>query len=257
LPHKRDGPAPQGTTPSPKEGQNRSLLLPLPEIPRKPAPLPSAARDLPPKTTDHRQRRQDRPQRAAGRSWRAFSVRLVAEPGVDAIKSFRALLKVALRRFGLRAIDVRECALTHREDERALAPAMEASMSAFSERIRSQRDKGLYKVADFEAGEKTHTISHLDEEMELYGKTMDILNFVDTGRQLQINQTNAEFLLENFGDDPATYAGKRVTLGLADYEYKGEVKKGIRLKLPDAAAAGDGAVPTRPGRSDMDDEIPW
>jgi hypothetical protein len=35
-------------------------------------------------------------------------VRLVAEPGVDGIRSFRALLKVALRRFGLRAVDARE-----------------------------------------------------------------------------------------------------------------------------------------------------
>jgi hypothetical protein len=33
---------------------------------------------------------------------------LRAEPGVDAIRSLRALLKVALRRFGLRAVEVRE-----------------------------------------------------------------------------------------------------------------------------------------------------
>jgi hypothetical protein len=34
-------------------------------------------------------------------------VRLYAEPGVDGIKSFHALLKVVLRRFGLRAVDAR------------------------------------------------------------------------------------------------------------------------------------------------------
>jgi hypothetical protein len=39
---------------------------------------------------------------------RKFSVTFVGEPGVDAIKSFRSLLKLALRRFGLRAVDVRE-----------------------------------------------------------------------------------------------------------------------------------------------------
>jgi len=38
----------------------------------------------------------------------AFTVTFVAMPGVDGIKSFRALLKSALRRFGLRAVDVRE-----------------------------------------------------------------------------------------------------------------------------------------------------
>jgi hypothetical protein len=37
-----------------------------------------------------------------------FVVQLRAEPGVDGIRAFRALLKVALRRFGLRAVDARE-----------------------------------------------------------------------------------------------------------------------------------------------------
>jgi hypothetical protein len=37
-----------------------------------------------------------------------FIVHLRAERDVDAIRSLRALLKVALRRFGLRAIEVRE-----------------------------------------------------------------------------------------------------------------------------------------------------
>jgi hypothetical protein len=35
-------------------------------------------------------------------------VRLYAEPGVDGIKSLRALLKVAWRRYRLRAVDARE-----------------------------------------------------------------------------------------------------------------------------------------------------
>jgi hypothetical protein len=248
LPHKRDGPAPQGTTPSPKGAERIDPFLPLPEIPRKPAPLlTSAARDLPPKNHHSSSTPQDR---SAGRSWRGFSVRLEVRPGFDGIRALRALLRLAKRRFGLHATDAHEL-----QDPPAPTATGRTHMSAFSERVRSQREKGLYKVADFESGEKTHTISHLDEEMELYGKTMDILNFVDTGRQLQVNQTNAEFLLENFGDDPETYPGKRVTLYLADYEYNREVKKGIRLKLPGAPAAGDGAVPTR--RTDLDDEIPY
>jgi hypothetical protein len=35
-----------------------------------------------------------------------FVVRLRPEPHVDAIKALRALLKVALRRFGLRAVTI-------------------------------------------------------------------------------------------------------------------------------------------------------
>jgi hypothetical protein len=37
-----------------------------------------------------------------------FVLEFRAEPGIDAIKSLRALLKFAGRRLGLRAIDVRE-----------------------------------------------------------------------------------------------------------------------------------------------------
>jgi hypothetical protein len=98
LTHKRDGPAPQGTTPRP-EGAERTPFLPLPEISRKPAPAARTPSQKP--TTDRRRRRQDP-------SWRGFSVCLYAMPGVDGIRSFRALLKVALRRYGLRAVDARE-----------------------------------------------------------------------------------------------------------------------------------------------------
>lgn len=39
---------------------------------------------------------------------RVFVVSLVAMPGIDPIIALRALLKIALRRFKLRCIDVRE-----------------------------------------------------------------------------------------------------------------------------------------------------
>jgi hypothetical protein len=175
-------------------------------------------------------------------------VRLYPEPGVDGIRSFRALLKVALRRFGLRAIDAREI-----QDE----PGSNA-MSAFSERIRSQK-KGFYKVADLEGGsEITHVISHLLEAVPMFGKNVDILCFSDTGRQLQLNQTTAEYLIDKLGDNPEAWAGKRVCLYLASYEYEGETKMGIRLKLPNAPASGDGAVvPVRARKDDLSDDIPF
>jgi hypothetical protein len=37
-----------------------------------------------------------------------FTLELRPEPGVDPVLALRALLKTALRRFGLRAIDARE-----------------------------------------------------------------------------------------------------------------------------------------------------
>ena len=146
-------------------------------------------------------------------------------------------------------------------------------MSAFSERIRSQ-SKGFYKVADFEDGrEVTHTISHLDEAMEMFNKTVDILNFSDTGRQLNVNQTNAEWLLNKLGNNPEQWAGKKVTLYLAEYEYGDKKGQTIRLKLPGDATKpaakegtiippqGDGAAKTSARsasrKADMDDEVPF
>ena len=118
-------------------------------------------------------------------------------PGVDGIRSFRALRKVALRRFGLRAIDAREL------DERAFVfpshpprSTRETTMSEFSERIRNQKT-GLFKVADF-AGDReaTLTIDHLEEKVEMFNEEVDVLCFVETKQQLRLNQTTAEFLLD-------------------------------------------------------------
>jgi hypothetical protein len=135
-------------------------------------------------------------------------------------------------------------------------------MSAFSDRVRNQKNKGFYKVADLEGGkEVTHTISYLDEAVEMFGKTMDILNFADTARQLQLNQTNAEFLLDAFGDEPKAWTGRAVTLCLTEYEYNKEKKLGIRLKRADATAAEVSAkralAHKADGKAAMDDEIPF
>jgi hypothetical protein len=195
----------------------------------------------------------------------AFVLELQAEPGTDAIKAIRRLLKIAGRHLGLRCIDVRECELTRvRLSSGSLT--RESPMSAFSEKIRG-KESGFFKVADLENGERTLTIDRLDEDVVMFNEPKDILNFVETGKQLTLNQTNAEFLLDNFGDEPATYEGKQVTLYLASYKYKDETGVGIRLKLPGApaakpatAAAPKPAPAPRGGngsKSDPDDAIPF
>jgi hypothetical protein len=50
----------------------------------------------------------DRPRKTPRCSRPIFEVRLRAEPGIDPIKSLRAFLKAALRRYGLRAVSVTE-----------------------------------------------------------------------------------------------------------------------------------------------------
>jgi hypothetical protein len=205
-------------------------------------------------------------------------LQLQAEPDTDAIKAIRALLKVALRRFGLRCIDVRECAPTHVEDKRARALTMEDSMSAFSDRIRGQKT-GLFKVADFAGGrEATLTIDHLEESVAMFDREIDLLHFRETKQQLSLNQTNSEFLLNALGDDPAKWAGQSIVLYLGTYTYGDESGNTIKIKLraekqptaskpaPATTAKSGGDTTTTSthspdrkhnGGHDLDDEIPF
>jgi hypothetical protein len=134
-------------------------------------------------------------------------------------------------------------------------------MSAFSDRVRGNKTD-FFRVADLEGGERTFTIKHLDEELEVFGETKDVLNFVETGQQLQLNQTTSEWLLDNLGDDPAKYPGHRVTLYLAEYKYKDKTDKGIRLKKP-RTVSGEVAQTRSPNpkgdrsKPDLNDEVPF
>jgi hypothetical protein len=191
-----------------------------------------------------------------------FIVTFAATPGVDAIKALRALLKSALRTYGLRATDVRECEHAC-VNPSPRSPTRESNMSEFSERVRSQQS-GFLKVSDIDRDTPwTLTIASLQEQVEVFGELKDVLHFKETGKQLALNQTTAEWLLTNLGDDPKQYPGKRVTLYLGQYKYEGETKLGIRLRLPNATSPAISNTPVRPsatgngGNADPDDAIPF
>ena len=123
-------------------------------------------------------------------------------------------------------------------------------MSAYSDKIKGMRETGLYRVADFDGGkEVTHVIDELIQDVEMFDRTIDILEFEDSQRQLQLNVTNAETLITLFGDEPERWSGKRITLYLAPYGR--ENKLGIRIK---AATAANGP-PALTRQTDLNDEI--
>jgi hypothetical protein len=162
----------------------------------------------------------------------AYTITFVAEHGVtDEVKAIRALLKAALRHWGLRAIDARSRTLTHIEDRRVRAQPGRSDMSAFSDRIRSQKS-GMFKTADF-AGDREEvvTIDHLEEEVEMFGRTTDVLHFRETRQQLELNQTRSEFLIDTLGDDPAKWAGQKIVLYLGTYTYANNEGNTIKIKL--------------------------
>jgi hypothetical protein len=97
MPHKRDGPVSQGTTPGPGKDE-RALVLPRQKFLRN-----TFARTTSPRSHSRSQRRQD-----PARIWRGFSVRLYAPPTSDGAHALYLLLRVAAQRFGLEVGDVRE-----------------------------------------------------------------------------------------------------------------------------------------------------
>jgi hypothetical protein len=146
---------------------------------------------------------------------------------------------------------------------------MEDQMSAYRDKINKQKEGGLYRVADFQLNgdpnavqEFTHTIHFLAENVPKFEREIDILYFSDTNKSLQVNVTNAEILMNLFGDDPLDWPDHKVTLYLAPYGKEG--KLGIRLRKPDTAPSNTSAAPTTTTsialpdrRADMDDEIPF
>ena len=175
----------------------------------------------------------------------AFSLVVRAEPGVNAIRSLRAWLKIGLRTFGLRCIHINE--------------RKETNMSKYSDKVDRQKQAGLYRVSDLQNGggqsrEVTHEIAYLDEDVEMFDRKIDVLHFTDTFKELQVNVTNAEQLIEMFGDEPARWPGNSVTLYLAEYGKEG--KLGIRLKRPGTATSRPTPVNV-PAPVNMDDEIPF
>jgi hypothetical protein len=172
-------------------------------------------------------------------------IKLHAEPGIDAVKALRRLLKVTLRQFGLRAIEARE----------------EADMSAYRDKINKQKDEqgGVYKIADFQNGtgktqEFTHTIESLVEDVPMFDREVDILNFENSNRQLVVNIIIADILMDLFGDDPQKdWPGKRITIYLTEYAPK---KFSFRVRAADASAPARSAPPAVRPKPDFDDEIP-
>jgi hypothetical protein len=142
-------------------------------------------------------------------------------------------------------------------------------MSSYRDKVNKQKQGGLYRVSDFYINsdpqavrEFTHEIAFLAQDVEMFDREIDILHFADTPQQLQVNITNADLLMDAFGDDPALWPGERITLFLAPYGKEG--KLGIRIRKAGTAPPANAreqaptTAPTALSRQrDMEDEIPF
>jgi hypothetical protein len=155
----------------------------------------------------------------------------------------RALLKISLRRFGLRAVSVQEDQTKIGEDQ----------MKKLSE----YAGENFLKPEDFENGAEIKTIKSVTE-----GKYHKPDVAFSDHTKLSLNQTNVKALLKIFGDEIEGDAlvGKRIELFKGRIKYDGREQDAVRVR-----AVGSGPVPPpkpappsgNPPADDLEDPIPF
>jgi hypothetical protein len=143
-------------------------------------------------------------------------------------------------------------------------------MSEYRDKINRQKQGGLYRVSDFYINgdaqavrEYTHEIAFLQQDVVKFDREIDILHFTDTAKQLQVNVTNGDLLMDAFGDDPDLWPGSKVTLFLSPYGKEG--KLGIRVRKAGTEAPMNARtqtpastpLPALIGNPPFDDEVPF
>jgi hypothetical protein len=185
-----------------------------------------------------------------------FLVRLEAAPDVDGDRALRALLKRALRDFGLRCTGLAQ-------PPRSAATAAEhpdAWRNAGCDRARHKEGNG--KMADMSqyAGStfvkvddvRAKSIVGKIKRVEI-GKFDKPLCTLETGEQLSLNATNCRTLLNAFGRDSREWIGGEIELYAGETTFNNEPRESVLVRPRSAP-------PPRPKpsrSSDMDDEIPF
>jgi hypothetical protein len=175
-----------------------------------------------------------------------------AEPGVDAVRSLRALLKAMLRTYGLRCVKLQE-------DKQQGRMTMD---------MRDYTEKHIKVDQVRDAPIQAHIINVF--ESERFARPVLEL---DNGSDFLLNEGNTSVLIRAFGHDSSAWHGKEIVLELGTYkdwktnppEEKQTVK--VRAVSPAKTAVGNSGAPSKPPlppsrtaaarKDDFDDSIPF
>jgi hypothetical protein len=172
-----------------------------------------------------------------------FVIRFRPLPEVDEIKALRALLKVSLRRFGLRATSVSE----EREEE-------EKTMPNIGDLYPPSGGSTYLKADDLRESDLTVTIAGVSIDQEIgRDKRGNVVVFENYDSMLVLNGTVARQIASLHGADTDDWGGKTVTLFRdATVTYQGQPAPGIRVR-PAGWKGGNGPMP----KQDIGDKIPF
>ena len=179
-----------------------------------------------------------------------FTIMLRAEPGINAVRALRALLKSALRAHGLRALSCIE--QTHPAVIRRRRPdATQARQEGTKEMDMSKyAGSAFLSLDDVVDGPIRGEIVHV----ELGSFDKPVVTF-SNGCRFSLNVTNSQALIKAFGKESDDWIGEQIELYAGELKYRGEVRPSVlarplvqRKPEPKAAPKGSG---------DPNDEIPF
>jgi hypothetical protein len=212
-----------------------------------------------------------------------FSVRLRGAPGQTGIHALRAALKVLLRRYDLRAIDVREESSNQiadafaglRRDVRRrvklnsrlrTADGAGSVMDAIAPRKEIPMDLSKYGPSRFLKVEDLKELGSFKAKIVAVeiGEKFDKPEIVlDDGSVLSLNATNCGRLLRVYGAESDDWLNKIVELAVGTVDYKGTPTETILLTPISPPLENKAPIkPVKPSaksrkaeRTDLDDEV--
>jgi hypothetical protein len=179
-----------------------------------------------------------------------YTLTLRVAPGRGGVRNLRALLKIAWRHFGLRAVSVRETTNTAplwrsaERDQISSAGVTKMDMRKFS-------GNTFYKVADVKNGPVTEKIAGVT--VGKYDKP-DLL--FESGAKLSINATNNKTLVRAYGADSEGMIGQTIELYAGEIEFKGKPQEAVLVRpisKPDPNAPPK--KKKKPAKADFDDSV--
>ena len=179
-----------------------------------------------------------------------FVLRVRAEEGVDEIHALRGWLKIGLRTFGLRCVEVQEDKQRRRE---------KMDTRKFS--------AGPIKPDDVRDAARTERIINIYEHEKYRCLVLEL----ESGDTFNLNGTNTKILNKAWGYESDGWLGQELELSLGFYkDWKDDPpsdKETVKVraispaKPPEAQNGGGAVVPVPksfpPKRDAMDDEIPF
>ena len=120
------------------------------------------------------------------------------------------------------------------------------------------------KAADLAGQDRTVSIRACIQEELGQGSEMEVkpvLYFNGGQKGLVLNKTNAQAIVEDYGDDTEAWAGQEIVLFIQKVTFQGKLMPAIRVRTqatPQPVVQRAPAPPAPvPDAAPLDDEIPW